>query len=225
MIRWPVRTIYSGPQGPSRQRLNALTDAVFAFSLTLLALELRVPEGVSAGELGSSLIGLSTQFLAFILSFSVIASAWVYVHQMSTIYTRVSLSHLLLSLLSLLFVATLPFTTATMGNYPNSIWGPVLYAANALALVLTYSVDFAVSRTCIHPAVDRVLLKKFEAGHVVSALTLALGCVLAFVDPRIAIAAVVLHVAGHWAAIWWFEGDMMVAQEAIRGSGAQALAE
>jgi uncharacterized membrane protein len=225
MIRWPVRTIYSGPQGPSRERLNALTDAVFAFSLTLLALELRVPEGISAGGLGSSLASLKTQFFAFILSFSVIASAWVYVHQMSTIYTRVSLSHLVLSLMSLLFVATLPFTTATMGNYPNSTWGPVLYAANALALVLTYSLDFAVSRSCIHPAVDRFLLKKFEAGHIASAITLALGCALAFVDPRIAVVAVVLHVAGHWAAIWWFEGDMMVAQDAIRSFGAQAPAE
>jgi uncharacterized membrane protein len=216
MIRFPVRTTYSGPQGPSRDRLNTLTDAVFAFSLTLLALELRIPSGLSAEEIGSTLWDLWPRILAFLLSFSVIASAWVYVHQMSTIFTKVCLAHLVLSLTALLFVATLPFTTATMGEYPTSAWGPFLYAANALALVLTYSIDFALSRSCIDPAVDRDLLKKFEQGHIASATVLAIGCALSFVDPRLAIAAVVLHVAGHWGAIWWFEGDMMVAQAAIR---------
>jgi uncharacterized membrane protein len=218
MIRFPVRTTYNGPQGPSRDRLNTLTDAVFAFSLTLLALELRIPSGLSEQEIGSTLWDLWPRFLAFLLSFSVIASAWVYVHQMSTIFTRVCLAHLVLSLTALLFVATLPFTTATMGEYPTSAWGPFLYAANALALVLTYSIDFALSRSCIDHAVDRNLLKKFEQGHIASATLLALGCALSLVDPRLAITAVVLHVAGHWGAIWWFEGDMMVAQAAIRQS-------
>jgi uncharacterized membrane protein len=218
MIRFPARTKYNGPQGPSRDRLNALTDAVFAFSLTLLALELRIPSGLSPEELSSAFSALWPRFLAFLLSFSVIASAWVYVHQMSTIFTRVTLTHLVLSLTALLFVATLPFTTATMGEYPTSPWGPFLYTANALALVLTYSIDFALSRSCINPAVDRDLLKKFEAGHIASATLLALGCAFSFLDPRLGVVAVVLHVAGHWIAIWWFEGDMMVAQDAIRQS-------
>jgi uncharacterized membrane protein len=58
------------------ERLAFFSDAVVAIALTLLALELPVPDGLSASELWASLRGHLGSYLAFCLSFLVISAHW-----------------------------------------------------------------------------------------------------------------------------------------------------
>jgi uncharacterized membrane protein len=44
-------------------RLNSLSDGVFAFALTLLALDVRLPEGIAIGDLPYNLLNLAPKFL------------------------------------------------------------------------------------------------------------------------------------------------------------------
>ena len=56
-------------------RLEALGDAIFAFSLTLLALDLRLPETASTA-LAQGILALLPKLLVFVFAFLVIAQEW-----------------------------------------------------------------------------------------------------------------------------------------------------
>jgi uncharacterized membrane protein len=57
-------------------RLKGLSDGVFAFALTLLVLEIVVPEGLFDLELPVRLLDLAPKLLIYVISFFVIGSAW-----------------------------------------------------------------------------------------------------------------------------------------------------
>ena len=64
----------------SKSRLDALTDGVFAFAMTLLVINLDLPEDfhpTSAAELISALLGLGGTFIAYVITFFVLASFWL----------------------------------------------------------------------------------------------------------------------------------------------------
>ena len=63
-----------------KSRLDALTDGVFAFAMTLLVLDLRLPDTfhpASTAELLGGLRELSGQFLAYMISFFVLGIRWL----------------------------------------------------------------------------------------------------------------------------------------------------
>ena len=63
-----------------KSRLDALTDGVFAFAMTLLVLDLRLPDTfhpASTAELLGGLRELSGQFLAYVISFFVLGIRWL----------------------------------------------------------------------------------------------------------------------------------------------------
>jgi uncharacterized membrane protein len=60
----------------NRARVLTLSDGVFAIAMTLLVLELRVPERTVAVTPVDVLREIRPSFIAFLISFFVIASAW-----------------------------------------------------------------------------------------------------------------------------------------------------
>jgi uncharacterized membrane protein len=64
----------------SKGRLDALTDGVFAFAMTLLVVKFDLPEDFhpkSAAELISGLLGLGGTFIAYVVTFLVLATFWL----------------------------------------------------------------------------------------------------------------------------------------------------
>ncbi len=119
------------------ERLVFFSDAVFAIAITLLVLELRVPElppGVSSAELARRVLGLWHEALAFVISFLVIGIFWARHHQLYHYIMRVDGQLLWLNLLVLLCVAFLPFPTALLSRYNDTQFAVAFYAGY-LALV------------------------------------------------------------------------------------------
>jgi uncharacterized membrane protein len=64
----------------SKGRLDALTDGVFAFAMTLLVVKVDLPEDFHptfTAELISALLGLGGTFIAYVVSFLVLATFWL----------------------------------------------------------------------------------------------------------------------------------------------------
>jgi TMEM175 potassium channel family protein len=99
-----------------RGRLEAFSDGVFAVAITLLALDLVVPEP-GHGPIGQQLGGHWPSFAAYMVSFFSIGIIWVNHHTLVRNFTVVDRVTLYLNLLFLFFVATIPFATATMAAY------------------------------------------------------------------------------------------------------------
>ena len=118
-------------------RIVFFSDAVFAIAITLLALELRVPEmpiDQVATQMPVQLASMTPKFFSFILSFLIIGSYWAAHHRDFQYIKRYDQRLIWINLLLLMFVAFLPFPTAMLGNYPAQQYTVTLYAG-CLALM------------------------------------------------------------------------------------------
>jgi uncharacterized membrane protein len=92
-------------------RLLFFSDAVVAIALTLLALELPVPTGATADELWESTRHNNSHYLAFLISFVVIAAAWGQHHHVMRYAERSDARLRTLNMLWLLTIVLTPFAT------------------------------------------------------------------------------------------------------------------
>jgi uncharacterized membrane protein len=97
-------------------RLEIFSDAVIAIAITLLVLDIKVPNS-GDGRLVHDLAQKWPSYLAFVLSFTVIGIMWVSHHSMFERIRRVDRGLLFMNLWLLLGIAFLPFPTALLSEY------------------------------------------------------------------------------------------------------------
>lgn len=97
-------------------RLEAFSDGVFAVAITLLVLDLHVDPS-SGRSLAAQLWMEWPAFAAYSLSFLVIGVVWVNHHALLSLATRTDRALLFYNLTLLMWVAVIPFTTATLADY------------------------------------------------------------------------------------------------------------
>jgi uncharacterized membrane protein len=122
-----------------RRRLEALADGIFGVAMTLLVLEVRIPDGVdphSDRELVATLIALGPKFGWYALSFVVLGIRWRELVAERTSQHEVNKRYVNWSLANLLLVTFVPFSTLLIGRYASlapAIW---LYAANLAGMAI-----------------------------------------------------------------------------------------
>src|SRR5215471_1130929 len=120
--------------GLSTNRLEALSDGVFAVAITLLVLNLQVPQLTSGSELVSRLGALWPKLLSYALSFVIVGIYWVAHHNTFHYITRSDRNLLWLNILLLMCIVFIPFPTALLGQYPEQRVSIIIYAGT---LVIT----------------------------------------------------------------------------------------
>ncbi len=118
--------------GDSLERVTFFSDAVFAIAMTLLVIELHLPEVPEAG-FDAALAALLPEYLTFVLSFAVVGMIWLSHHRKFTAIVRYDQPLLRLNLLMLLFVASLPLPTAILGAHGDQVGAVVVYALTVAA--------------------------------------------------------------------------------------------
>jgi uncharacterized membrane protein len=126
-------------------RLETFADGVFAIAITLLVLEIRIPE---AGEnLTDALLAQWPSFAAYVTSFLGIGVIWVSHHQMFAIIRRTTPTFLFLNVLFLLPVAFIPYPTAVVAQHiqePDAgTVAVLLYGAVSTAVAVMFNVLWA----------------------------------------------------------------------------------
>jgi uncharacterized membrane protein len=121
---------------PTTTRAEAFSDGVLAIAITLLVLEIRVPDVPKGGSLGHELVQLWPKYLVFAVSFVTIGIMWVNHHALFQGIATVDRRLLFINLLLLMSISFVPFPTAVLGDYlRNSDSGhaaAALYGANML---------------------------------------------------------------------------------------------
>lgn len=117
-------------EGLSLERIVFFSDAVIAIAITLLAIEIRLPElGHEGGEsLLGAITGLWPRYLSFVISFFVIGSYWWVHHRVFRAVRRYDETLIWLNLLFLLCVVFLPFASAVLGEHGNDPIAATFYA-------------------------------------------------------------------------------------------------
>lgn len=119
----------------SRLRLDALTDGVFAVVMTLLVIDIKLPESAHATtprEALELLADIDLQFLVYALSFAVIAVRWTSLARADSAEEAVTPRYARLALVHLFLISCIPFTTSFVGRFGNLAPPVMLYAANLL---------------------------------------------------------------------------------------------
>ncbi len=98
-------------------RLEAFSDGIFAFAITLLVLGLKDPVQVAGGSLASGLAQEWPAFFAFFTSFLTILIMWVNHHNMFNFIRRIDTRFMFLNGFLLLAVTLTPFTTMLVGDH------------------------------------------------------------------------------------------------------------
>jgi len=104
------------------ERLVFFSDAVFAIAITLLALEIRLPEDaghLSNQQLFKSLVVIWPKYLSFFISFLVIGNFWIAHHHRYRYIQRYDTRLMLLNLFVLMSIAFIPFSTAVISENGN----------------------------------------------------------------------------------------------------------
>lgn len=115
------------------ERVVLFSDAVYAIIITLLALDVRLPEHVTSADLGARLVETLPKLGAYVLSFLVVATLWQ-VH-LRRFRFLAGLDSRLISgnMLQLMVTGLLPFSTSVLNAHLGFL-AVALYAANIVAI-------------------------------------------------------------------------------------------
>jgi uncharacterized membrane protein len=184
----------------STSRLEAFSDGVIAILITIMVLELPMPEGTTWEALREDLPVL----LAYALSFVYLGIYWNNHHHMFAAVHVINGTALWANLHLLFWLSLVPFTTAWMSEHDFPVIPTAVYGIVLLAAAVAY---FLLQRTLLRAEGDRSVLRAAIGRDVkgkASPLLYCLGIALAFVHERLGLA---VYVA---VALMWFVPDRRV---------------
>jgi len=165
-------------------RLEAFSDGVLAIIITIMVLELHIPEGSELADLEP----VVPQFGAYLLSFIYIGIYWSNHHHMFQLARRVSGGVLWANLTLLFFLSLFPFSTAWMEESEFARTPMVFYGVNLLAAALAYTVlVLTLIRAEGEPSYLRQAIGADRKGKLSPVLYIT-GILLAFVNPYLGLA-------------------------------------
>lgn len=130
----------------NKNRLEALSDGVFAIVFTLLVIEIKVPEHITdltSSGLWHALVDLSPLFVGYTVSFVVLAMYWIsHSFAFSMFVKNINRQLSLINLLFLAFIALLPFSAHLIGRYGDVTLAACLYGVHLLIISLISNLMF-----------------------------------------------------------------------------------
>ncbi len=183
-------------------RLEAFSDGVMAVIITIMAFNVKPPNGASL----SATHAVLPELLVYVLSFTMIGIYWNNHHHLLRSTDRMDGSVMWSNLFLLFWLSLVPVVTGWVGKYPNHALPAAAYGIIALGSAFAYSilVRFIIRANGTDSTVGRVVGNDFKGN--VSVVLYALGVGLAFVTP---IASYVLYAS---VAVIWFLPDRRFVQ-------------
>jgi uncharacterized membrane protein len=175
-------------------RVVYFTDAVFAIAMTLLVVEIGVPETIAGdaedpGALLDAFADKGPLVFAFFLGCYVIGSYWVAHHRFMSWLGAVDRGFLALTVVYLSFVALLPFPTGVLGEFGENPTSVIAFALNMGAVSTMEAVLFrhARRRKLFRQEWPEDVYRWTLRASLSPVLMFALSIPVAFVEARLAI--------------------------------------
>ncbi len=180
--------------GLSKETVVLFSDAIFSIAITLLVLDVRLPE-LPAGMANinpvfiDSLVQTLPKFLGFAISFFVIALYWRGYHRMAGYLRRIDGTMLLLNIVFLFLIVFMPFPTSLLGDYGSSSSYVVVAYQAVMALtsiVMSLMWFYAIrGRKLVDPGLDGRLIGMAMARNLIPAVVFLATMPLAFASTTV----------------------------------------
>jgi uncharacterized membrane protein len=185
----------------SKARLDTLSDGIFAVAMTLLILDVRLPDDFQPQDSAALLQGLANlwpKFLPYMLSFGVLGLRWLSNIELRNRAEYVDREYVNWWLLYQFLITCVPFTTIVVGRFahiPPAIW---FYAGHTLLIAMVGL--RLVALTLQLEQGDHLHHRQISAWLLIVSSLLAIG--VSFIDPRVALWALALNFAGPVIRVW-----------------------
>ncbi|WP_292517375.1 TMEM175 family protein [Methanoculleus sp.] len=143
-----------------KNRMEALTDGIFAFAMTLLVISLDIPAGahdLSNAAILAMLADYLPDFYHYFLAFFILASFWIAHHAQVDRLRHIDRRVLWINIATLMFVALVPFSVSLIGDYPDETFAAVFFELNLLLIGLIFAAQWwyaAHNSRLVHPGTD-----------------------------------------------------------------------
>ena len=170
-----------------------MSDGVIAIAITLLVLEITVPEIPVGGPLSvlpDLILDQWHEFFGFVLSFLVIASYWVNHRRIFVHIEKHDRGVVWLNLLFLLMVAFVPFASSVFATYPDQFG--IMFLSGTLALTgftLALLWSYASWKQLVEEGLTSRTVEIQAARYLASPFVFLLSIIVAAFDPGIGILA------------------------------------
>jgi uncharacterized membrane protein len=179
-------------------RIETLTDGVFAIVMTLLVLNLAIPEISQTSaetELFSKIVQLWPKLLSYAVSFIILGIFWVGHHHMFHHIKRANTGLLWINIFFLLFVALVPFTTALSGDY-STVEAPfIIYGINLVPIFILRFViwEYATrNHKLVESNIDNAVVRKLKLMPLISSILLLVAIGLSLISITAGYAVLIL---------------------------------
>ena len=128
-------------RGFEKNRLEALADGIFAVAMTLLVLDVKLPDGeiyASNRDLLMRMLSLEHHYVIYLVSFIVLGMFWVAHHAHFHYIRYVDHTLLWINLMFLFFITSVPFGTDLLGDNHQLTFPYFYYGAKVLLLSLIH---------------------------------------------------------------------------------------
>jgi uncharacterized membrane protein len=189
-------------RGLEFSRIVAFSDGVFAIAITLLVLNINIPESLAPGEsVGDALLDQQGDLFAYVISFAVIGRLWLVHHRFFGEITHFDGTLMALNLIYLGFVVLIPFSSEVLGEHGETSPGVILYAGNLAITNLIGAAMFvyAARSGLAGESLVRYAERPERLRSFIAAVAFLISIPVAFVNP---IAAVVI-----WVAVFFIRGS------------------
>ncbi|MCU0641335.1 MAG: TMEM175 family protein [Candidatus Margulisbacteria bacterium] len=129
----------------STNRIEALSDGIFAFAMTLLVLDLQFPDAAVASgtPLSALLFGQVPRFFNFLLSFVLLAVFWVIHNQQFHHIKRSDKTLLWINIGLLAAIVLIPFSASLEGDFEGQMLAELFFAGNIFLIGLFFLLNWA----------------------------------------------------------------------------------
>ncbi len=174
-----------------KSRLEAFTDGVFAIVITLLVLDIKLPDNTTGHNLDDHLTHILPALGAYALSFAIVGMYWVAHHLAARMFKSIDTRVLWLNIIHLFFVCLIPFTTSLLSKFTFSAWAVAIYGINILLINLAgwlvvhylYRHQQLARANFTH---DMFIVHRNQ--YLKIALLYATGIVFSFINPHVSLA-------------------------------------
>jgi uncharacterized membrane protein len=189
------------------ERLLLFSDAVVAIAITLLALELPVPTGSSVHQFWLSVREEDGHYLAFLISFLVIAAAWSHHHDLFRYVRRVDSRLRQLNMGWLMMIILTPFATKLLTSSGHSTIGTHALRFGFYALLQALMAGLVLAM--VHRMTSRHLLEPATPSDVTAADWQSYGTIIGFG------LSIPVFFATETAWVLWFVGPAVFARVGV----------
>jgi len=172
----------------STRRIEALTDGIFAFAMTLLIISFDVPATLKGIDAGSFIVSQSDRLFNYFLSFALLAIFWLVNNQISHHIRKTDAIHLWLNIITLMFVVFIPFSTSLISAHPDNTAGELFFALNIFLVSISTQLGWVYAaqdrRLICEDLEDEHLRRGIKSGWV-GPLVSGLAMIMAFIEPKL----------------------------------------